>query len=587
MIVERSLQNAGWVQVKQSDCHQRLPHSFFLDHFYTYYSPCFLRTILLLHQKIEDLSDHFFSRFVACLDVFSSDSIVISCFTFSGATCGSLKLHVVWTLIFSFFTSSLQPSLSVFIVVSKFLRVLSAAENAQHSRKSGSRRDIPSLPACTSPTRNSLTPGCDDGVPLQLPQQVSCFTCVLCTLWWVLWSFVPSALASSSLQPLLLPSLSVCVVCSTMKITYFSLSYLTCCLVCFNAAAYAFAFTFCIFIFLPPPSLFALLLLLLSISFDFISFSSSCFAYTLISHRQRDGTVVCLRLLLSLFQYSSMSIQHRVEDGLREVAETMWVPDASKPFISHGQHLLSLLRTHIGTSPSMCTRLCLLPQFPFIISSICSSLLYVSSLPRAIIPYNRRLIPTIRLLRVVSSNFSSTSTSIPWYLWYWRRPFAHLMITICPSTDTCLVLLHLILFWWKLSAPSMAGDTLIFRPMDSFFSMFADLTNLSLSSLSVNCKKASGTFDLDLIRWHSYRSYYFIQLVVYFLFCRVVMESCHLYFSWLGLICLFNESWCVCSCGEIIVHRARAWSGNFVLLCVFFFALSVVSRNSRNTVFGQ
>ena len=36
----------------------------------------------------------------------------------------------------------------------------SAAEDAQHSRKSGSRRDAPSLPACKSPTRRSLNPEC-------------------------------------------------------------------------------------------------------------------------------------------------------------------------------------------------------------------------------------------------------------------------------------------------------------------------------------------------------------------------------------------------------------------------------------------
>ena len=304
---------------------------------------------------------------------------------------------------------------------------------------------------------------------------ITCFTCVFCTLWWVLWSFVLSALASSSLHPLAPIFECVCVVCSTMTITYFSLSYLTCCLVCFSAAAYAFAFTFCIFHLFAATFVFCFVAAAL---FDFFRFHF--ISFRLVSHTH------------SLFQSSSMSIQHRVEDGLREVAETMWVPDASKPFVSHGQHPLSVLRARIGTSPSMCLRLCLLPPFPFIISSICSSRLYVSSLPRAIIPYNRRLIHTVRLLRVVSSNFSSTSASIPWYLWYWRRPFAHLMITICPSTDTCLVLLYLILFWWKLSAASTAGDILIFRPIDSFFSMFADLKNLSLSSLSVNCKKHAG-----------------------------------------------------------------------------------------------
>ena len=36
----------------------------------------------------------------------------------------------------------------------------SPAEDAQPSRKGGSRRDAPSLPACKPPTRRSLTPGC-------------------------------------------------------------------------------------------------------------------------------------------------------------------------------------------------------------------------------------------------------------------------------------------------------------------------------------------------------------------------------------------------------------------------------------------
>ena len=40
------------------------------------------------------------------------------------------------------------------------LPVGSHAEDAQHSRKRGSRRDAPSQPACKSTTRSSLTPGC-------------------------------------------------------------------------------------------------------------------------------------------------------------------------------------------------------------------------------------------------------------------------------------------------------------------------------------------------------------------------------------------------------------------------------------------
>ena len=48
--------------------------SFFANRSHKYYSP----------------SSHLFSRFVACLDVFGSGSIVVTCFTFFEATNGSL-----------------------------------------------------------------------------------------------------------------------------------------------------------------------------------------------------------------------------------------------------------------------------------------------------------------------------------------------------------------------------------------------------------------------------------------------------------------------------------------------------------------
>ena len=87
--------------------------SFGVDRFYTYASPCFWCAVLLLQHFVEDLSDHFFRRFVACLDVFGPDSVVVTCFTFFlrpfMAACTSSCVNSG----ISFLTSSLQLFFSV------------------------------------------------------------------------------------------------------------------------------------------------------------------------------------------------------------------------------------------------------------------------------------------------------------------------------------------------------------------------------------------------------------------------------------------------------------------------------------------
>ena len=72
MIVENSLQSAGRVQNRPVVL---LPHFLFVDHLDTYSSACFWCAVLSLQHFVEDLSDHFFRRFVACLDVFGLDSV--------------------------------------------------------------------------------------------------------------------------------------------------------------------------------------------------------------------------------------------------------------------------------------------------------------------------------------------------------------------------------------------------------------------------------------------------------------------------------------------------------------------------------
>ena len=56
----------------------------------------------------------------------------------------------------------------------------SAAEDAGHSRKSQSRRDAPSLPACKSPTRGLLKPECNNLRPQLRALPEPCAEVALC-----------------------------------------------------------------------------------------------------------------------------------------------------------------------------------------------------------------------------------------------------------------------------------------------------------------------------------------------------------------------------------------------------------------------
>ena len=53
----------------------------FVDHFCTYYSPCFWCVVVLDQHFVEDVSDHFLRRCVASHDVLGPDSVVVTCFT--------------------------------------------------------------------------------------------------------------------------------------------------------------------------------------------------------------------------------------------------------------------------------------------------------------------------------------------------------------------------------------------------------------------------------------------------------------------------------------------------------------------------
>ena len=90
------------------------------------------------------------------------------------------------------------------------------------------------------------------------------------------------------------------------------------------------------------------------------------------------------------------------------------------------------------------------------------------------------------------------------------------------------------------------GISLFSLPLSPFLNMFADLTNLSLSLLSVNCRNAcvTGLAGHSICLWsrrHSYRNYCFFQHVLNFLFCRVVVKPCH-FSSPLVLILLSHRS---------------------------------------------
>ena len=75
---------------KSGGSYQLLPYFFFVNHFYTCSSPWFWCAIFVLQHFVQFLYFHFFRRFIARLDVFGSESVVVTCFTLFEATNGSL-----------------------------------------------------------------------------------------------------------------------------------------------------------------------------------------------------------------------------------------------------------------------------------------------------------------------------------------------------------------------------------------------------------------------------------------------------------------------------------------------------------------
>ena len=86
------------------------------------------------------------------------------------------------------------------------------------------------------------------------------------------------------------------------------------------------------------------------------------------------------------------------------------------------------------------------------------------------------------------SVWSSTSSSMSWYLIYLRDPLWHVL----PQSGLWLTLLCLMwmqyltylffFFWWNLSSAPVDQVIFLFLPLNSFLNMFADLTYVFISS---------------------------------------------------------------------------------------------------------
>ena len=160
-----------------------------------------------------------------------------------------------------------------------------------------------------------------------------------------------------------------------------------------------------------------------------------------------------------------------------------------------------LLRMHIGTSPSMRLRPCLDPP-PLLTLSFSCSLRFplddcTQSLRRVFFAIHFPVLSRFQLQRPDICHTWELHLHMFWSLFV-RLPtrvlpicsFWTVQVVRCGSCECSIWLMDPSLFWRNLSSTSMVQDIFIFRPLSSFFKMFADLTNLSLSSLSLTCKNA-------------------------------------------------------------------------------------------------
>ena len=166
---------------------------------------------------------------------------------------------------------------------------------------------------------------------------------------------------------------------------------------------------------------------------------------------------------------------------------------------------------HIGTSPSTFLNFCLPPPpFRFVFLFSWSSLVFELSWLIVVVSSVLRLISSSRLLTVVATSFASHFSNVMEFCDTWEihsdmfSPLSvhalicalifYLFIEIDERGMLCFVsmqhLMYPSLFWWNLSSASIAGNILVFLPLTSFFDMFADLTYLTISSLSLKCMKA-------------------------------------------------------------------------------------------------
>ena len=254
-----------------------------------------------------------------------------------------------------------------------------------------------------------------------------------------------------------------------------------CCCCCLRLC---FRFLFLV-VFLLPPSHFALLLLLFSFTFDFTSFSST-FLRIHIGTSPSTWRWRCLPPPSPLYLSSSISLQNLCL-----------------------YYACTLERHRQCVWDSVCHHL-----FPFTLSSLCSLLCL-------------RLILTSHPFHSASDSHSSTAHSrCDEFFVIQKTMLFRLQLRCLDIRDTWEIHVHMFwsqsvrlpihvlsicLFWsarvvhcvsckcsiWgiqfflrNLSSASMAGDIITSRPLKSFFNVFADLTNVSLSSLSANCKNA-------------------------------------------------------------------------------------------------